>query len=308
MGDDENDDDVYPQSSIYSDAGAARDLLAGLSYDESKDGDSEDFDRYFEEHSMPAESEFSPKRNDAQDEPDNPEFDDDLAAPEPPPPSKPAAPVKVIPKRPQPQPEQPEAFLPEMRPDSVFAGKPEPEPAPPVRNDPPLPPLTSGSETRLDDDFDDYDEDGELAREGDVFADLPAGTLPDCGMAGCFDVFVICALADSVSLKYAAALCRMIRKASSQTARPCGIRLLLTDFTPSRMKLGGIPDIDGCIDTVGARLIGVLPHDESALSAALSGQPPDEKCELMRYARDTAERIYGARVPLDSPRSFRLRI
>lgn len=149
---------------------------------------------------------------------------------------------------------------------------------------------------------------GELAREGDVFADLPAGTLPDCGMAGCFDVFVICALADSVSLKYAAALCRMIRKASSQTARPCGIRLLLTDFTPSRMKLGGIPDIDGCIDTVGARLIGVLPHDESALSAALSGQPPDEKCELMRYARDTAERIYGARVPLDSPRSFRLRI
>ena len=148
----------------------------------------------------------------------------------------------------------------------------------------------------------------ELAREGDVFADLPAGTLPDCGMAGCFDVFVICSLADSMSLTYAAALCRMIRKAASQTTRPCGSRLLLSDFTPSRMKSGGVTDIDACVDTVGARLIGVLPHDETALCAALSGQPPDEKSELMRYARDTAERIYGARVPLDSSKPFRLRI
>ena len=145
-----------------------------------------------------------------------------------------------------------------------------------------------------------------LSREYDVFADIPAGTLPDCGMAGCFDLFVICARPDAMSLKYAAALCRLIRKASAQTACAPAIRLLLTDFTPERMKLSGVSDIDACIDTVGARLIGVLPHDDSALAGALSGQPPDEKWELTRFARDAARRIYGERVPLDSRKPFRL--
>ena len=69
---------------------------------------------------------------------------------------------------------------------------------------------------------------------------------------------------------------------------------------------GGMEDIDRCIDTVGARLLGVLPHDNRALEAVISGQPPDEKCELMRYAADTAARIYGGRVPLDAGRSFRM--
>lgn len=145
-----------------------------------------------------------------------------------------------------------------------------------------------------------------LSREYDVFADIPAGTVPDCGMAGCFDRFVICSRADVLSLKYASMLCRRIRKAASRTAVPCEIRLLLTRFVPEVMKYGGAEDIDRCIDIVGARLAGVLPHDNRALDAALSGQPPDEACELMRYARDTAARLYGGRVPLDSGRTFRM--
>ena len=146
-----------------------------------------------------------------------------------------------------------------------------------------------------------------LSRECDVFADFPAGTVPDCGLTGCFDVFVICSRADLISLKYASALCRLMRKSAAQNARPCEIRLLLTRFTPEHMKLGGVTDIDQCIDLVGARLLGVLPHDRSALTAAMSGQPPDEKCELMHYAADTAARLFGARVPLDSRLPFRLR-
>ena len=172
VGDDESEDDVYPEKSIYSDAGAARDLLAGLSYDESKDDGSGDFDRYFEEHSMPAESEFSLRREDTPPESDNAEFDDDFADPEPQPeqkqepkqepPAKPAAPVKVIPKKPdpasQPQPEERKSsFLSGLRQGSFFGKK--SEPTAPVRNDPPLPPLKSAEETRLDDDFDDYYED-----------------------------------------------------------------------------------------------------------------------------------------------------
>ena len=145
-----------------------------------------------------------------------------------------------------------------------------------------------------------------LAREYDVFADIPAGTIPDCGMAGCFDMFILCSRPDVMSLKYTAALCRFIRMASAQTTRACEIRLLLTDFTSEYMKRGGVADIDFCIDQVGARLIGVLPHDDSALSAALSGQPPDSNGPLMCYARDTAKRIYGERVALDSRKPFRL--
>ena len=145
-----------------------------------------------------------------------------------------------------------------------------------------------------------------LSREYDVFADIPSGTVPDCGMAGCFDMFVICSRADVLSLKYASMLCRHIRKAASHTVVPCEIRLLLTRFLPELMKFGGMEDIDRCIDTVGARLLGVLPHDNRALEAVISGQPPDEKCELMRYAADTAARIYGGRVPLDAGRSFRM--
>lgn len=147
-----------------------------------------------------------------------------------------------------------------------------------------------------------------LSRDYDVFADIPAGTVPDCGLAGCFDVFVICSRPDAMSLRYASVLCRIIRKSAAQTARPCEINLLLTRFSPDAMRFGGVTDIDQCIDTVGARLIGVLPEDSQAMAAGISGRPPDEKCELARYARDTAQRIYGARVALDSRQPFRLRM
>lgn len=145
-----------------------------------------------------------------------------------------------------------------------------------------------------------------LSRDYNVFADIPSGILPDCGMAGCFDMFVICSCPDAFSLKYASMLCRHIRKAASKTAVPCEIRLLLTQFTPEAVKSGRAGDIDRCIDTVGARLIGVLPYDSRAREAVLSGQPPDEGRELMRYAADTAARIFGKRVPLDAGRSFRM--
>lgn len=145
-----------------------------------------------------------------------------------------------------------------------------------------------------------------LSRETDVWADIPSGTVPDPGMAGCMDVFVICSRADAMSLKYSAMLCRLIRKAAAQTAGSCEVRLLLTDFSPEGMKQGGVPDIDACMDRVGARLTGVMPHDIRAMESALAGQPPDDRCELMRYASDTAERLFGGRVPLDAGRSFRL--
>lgn len=145
-----------------------------------------------------------------------------------------------------------------------------------------------------------------LAAESDVFADLPSGTVPDAGLAECFDLFIVCARPDRLSLKYSSALCRHIRKVSAGSAASCEIRLLITRFHPDYMRLGGVSDLDECIDTAGARLIGVLPQDHSVMEAVMSGKPPDAEDEFMRYARDVASRIYGARVPLDGLRPFRL--
>ena len=62
VGESESEDDVYPEQSIYSDDDSARNLLAGLSYDESRDGDSEEFNKYFDEYSKPVESKFTFKK------------------------------------------------------------------------------------------------------------------------------------------------------------------------------------------------------------------------------------------------------
>lgn len=148
----------------------------------------------------------------------------------------------------------------------------------------------------------------ELSRQGDVVADLPSGTVPDCGAVNCFDVMVICSRADKLSLQYAAALRRLLGRAREQAACGCEFRLLLTDFSPETMRSGGAVyagSIDECIDAVGARLLGVLPHDLSAMEAALSGQPPDTGSPLMRYARDAARRIFGETVPLDEKMTLR---
>lgn len=143
-----------------------------------------------------------------------------------------------------------------------------------------------------------------LSREADVMADWPAGVVPDCGAASCFDMFVICACADKLSLQYAAALRRQIRQAAEESCCGCETRLLLTRFSPEYMHGGGVADIDECIDTVGARLLGVVPLDRAADRAVKLGEPLDSVGEAMRYCRDAARRLFGEKVPLDSKSSL----
>lgn len=139
-----------------------------------------------------------------------------------------------------------------------------------------------------------------LAREGDVIADIPAGAVPDCGAVRCFDLFVICVRTDRLNLKYAAALCRMIKNSAEECNCNCDVRLVLTRFSPEYLQLGGVNDIDECIDTVGAKLIGVVPYDKAAARAAVLEQPLEVSCDAMRYCHDIACRICGEKVPLDN--------
>lgn len=144
----------------------------------------------------------------------------------------------------------------------------------------------------------------ECGRMGDVIADWPAGRVPDCGAAGCFDEFVICACADRLSLQYAAALRRRIRQAAEQSCRRCGVRLLLTRFSPEGMREGGMGDIDECIDTVGAQLLGVIPFDEEAARAVMRGGLLPPNGGAMDACRDAVRRLYGEKVPLDMKTSL----
>ena len=155
VDDNESEDDVYPEKSIYSDSDSAKELLSGLSYDGSDEDMSKDFDRYFEEHSKPAKSLFSFRKKKEAESSAEPDEIQVQPEPEKPEPAKPV-PIKVTPKKAV-LPDE-ESYLPELRPDSVFAAQnktpPVPEPAPePVsqpedKNDPPLPPLPGQSESQ----------------------------------------------------------------------------------------------------------------------------------------------------------------
>ena len=128
---DEREDDVYPEQSIYSDSETAKELLAGLTYDEKKDGDSEKFDQYFDEDKPvrpPSRFSFRKRKKEPEDLPD---LEDIESSPEPVSPAP--LPVKVTPKKAE-ENEKPDSYLPELRPDSVFHSQPK-ESTPPLNED-----------------------------------------------------------------------------------------------------------------------------------------------------------------------------
>lgn len=143
-----------------------------------------------------------------------------------------------------------------------------------------------------------------LSADGDVIADIPSATVPNHDAVVGFDMFAVCTSADRLSLQYAAALCRIIRSAASECGSECEIRFLLTSFSPEAMREGGVGDIDECIDTVGARLLGVVPRDAAVTRAVVRGSAPDALCEAMQYSRDIAGRICGEIVSLESKKSM----
>lgn len=135
----ESEDDVYPDRSIYSDSDTARDLLGGLAYDETRDGDSHEYDKYFSDDvEVRPPSKFSFKKHEAKAEQndwsdmgdddfaDMSDIDDSDFG---------GKPVKVTPR-----PVANDAaadndnFLPELRPDSVFAPKSQETPSEPPRH------------------------------------------------------------------------------------------------------------------------------------------------------------------------------
>ena len=136
----EDEDDVYPDTSIYSDSDAAKSMLGGLAYDGSDNGSAEGFNQYFDkptETRPPSQFSFN-------------NHSDDFSLPggiNTPIGTATSAPT-VMPTAPTvTDDDKPDSYLPELRADSVFITKdtreptptaapvsaPEPEPEPPVQ-------------------------------------------------------------------------------------------------------------------------------------------------------------------------------
>ena len=76
------------------------------------------------------------------------------------------------------------------------------------------------------------------------------------------------------------------------------VRLLINRLVPERVYAGAVPNLDYCIDAVGARLIGVIPESDGiALASAGIGQLKPGSRESKIFS-NIAQRIEGEEVPL----------
>lgn len=106
---------------------------------------------------------------------------------------------------------------------------------------------------------------------------------------------VIVANAEPLSLRG----CDKVRQKLRQMKIP-EIRLVINRFNERKFrKLNAFPDLDAVIDKAGARLLGIVPEDIAAASAAQRGEPMEGKMKAV-YAFDRiAARLDGVNVPLE---------
>ncbi|MEG0338586.1 MAG: P-loop NTPase [Oscillospiraceae bacterium] len=76
------------------------------------------------------------------------------------------------------------------------------------------------------------------------------------------------------------------------------VKLLINKADAQLISAGGIKDIDECIDTVGATLLGIIPNSAAIMSAGVSGQPLSAKSLEAKVFDNIARRILGEEVPL----------
>ncbi|MDL2215904.1 AAA family ATPase [Ruminococcaceae bacterium OttesenSCG-928-N02] len=76
---------------------------------------------------------------------------------------------------------------------------------------------------------------------------------------------------------------------------PC--RLIINRLVADNVQKAGLRDLDECIDTAGAQLIGILPQDTQIHLASATGAPLPPSCKV--FFSSIARRIRGEYVPLN---------
>lgn len=77
------------------------------------------------------------------------------------------------------------------------------------------------------------------------------------------------------------------------------IRLILNRVTPDSFgKKSPVRDVDACIDTVCAQLLGIVPEDRNVQTSTMAGSALPNDSSAMEAARNIAGRLLGKRILL----------
>lgn len=77
---------------------------------------------------------------------------------------------------------------------------------------------------------------------------------------------------------------------------PC--KLIINRVDPWRVTRAGLQDLDECIDTVGAQLIGVVPEQDDIPVCGAVGQPLQAGSLSKKVFQNIAGRLAGGQIPL----------
>ena len=136
-----------------------------------------------------------------------------------------------------------------------------------------------------------------LQQAGGVFDDIVLDTA--AGMGAPFEaaraaasLALICITPDPVAQRDGRIVCDALLEGGCEQVR------LVINKVPRTLAGQGIRDLDECIDTVGAQLLGVVPYSEAVLraGATASALPKEEKAARVFAAM--AGRLCGVHAPL----------
>jgi septum site-determining protein MinD len=97
---------------------------------------------------------------------------------------------------------------------------------------------------------------------------------------------------DSVAIRDGRIVCDALVAAGCTNVR------LLLNKVPPTLKGCGVRDLDECIDTVGAQLIGVVPQSSQVSMAGATGTLLPPNCKAARAFQAIAARLCGQETPL----------
>ena len=128
----------------------------------------------------------------------------------------------------------------------------------------------------------------------EVILDLPARSPLLAEAAAVSDDVVVCTAPDPVSVR----ACGLLREKLQGFAGEA--RLIISGFSQARMQaVCRTVDLDGVIDGVGLRLLGVVPADDAFARLTMARDPQGKKTAAWAALRRCAARLQGEQIPLD---------
>ncbi|MGB0895169.1 MAG: septum site-determining protein MinD [Parashewanella sp.] len=145
----------------------------------------------------------------------------------------------------------------------------------------------------------------ELAKDFEyIICDSPAGIEQGAMMALYFaDIAVVTTNPEVSSVRDSDRILGMLQSKSrraEQNLEPIKEYLLLTRYSPARVKTGEMLSVEDVSEILAIPLVGVIPESQAVLKASNAGVPVilDENSDAGMSYNDTVERLLGKELPL----------